>query len=153
TTELDDALQVKNSGTFDVRSGTVSAKGVFTHDAGVIDGAGTLRIEKQLLWTGGKMQGTGVTYVTAGKQLDIDDAFKDKELRASKLKNAGTVTWKDGDVKVNAGATIDNEATGIIRIQADKRLQVTELSADPPLPNRGPTQNSSELTTELDDAL
>jgi hypothetical protein len=83
---------------------------------GVLQGSGTLGVQDSLVWSGGTMQGSGVTSLLAGADLLVNGAVS---FRSRTVVNAGTVTWTGGTIASGDGALLQNLAGGLVDLRAD----------------------------------
>jgi Ig domain of plant-specific actin-binding protein/Bacterial Ig-like domain len=77
-----------------------------------LTGEGALDLSTGLSWTGGTMSGSGSTILEAGATGTIDPGFSDSvALSERTLNNQGALTWSNGTVYGEDGASIDNSGT------------------------------------------
>ena len=92
----------------------------------VIEGTGNLVINGKYSWEGSKWAGTGTVQVgtpeAAGATLTISGILGVTRSLERPLLNYGTVIWKEGDLAVKKGGSIENAVGALFDIQADAKL-------------------------------
>ncbi len=84
-----------------------SIKNLTLDSSGILTGAATLKVSKSLLWTSGKMTGTGSTVLLSGSTATVDGV----NLSERTLVNEGTLTFPESYFEITKGATIKNVGT------------------------------------------
>ena len=104
-------------------NGPVSAQNFEMDGAnGILDGPNTLTISSVFNWTGGTMQGSGITTIAAGGVMNLSGS-NGKTLLSRTLKNAGTINWSGtGGLTGHSGPTINNLAGALFDMQSDAML-------------------------------
>jgi hypothetical protein len=102
-------------------TGHLVLDGQTNFDSGMITGGGTVTVPSggQFNWTGGTMSGSGTTMIAISGALNLSGS-NSKFLAGWQIANAGTVTVNGaGPLWFSAGATIDNQSTGLFVDQTD----------------------------------
>lgn len=98
-------------------TGEVGAERLALQTGGTLGGAGTLTVTNTFNWTGGTMNGNGVTTLVPGSALNLSGTAQ-KTLHLRTLNNGGTLTWT-GTGEIQAYATLNNLAGALFDIQTD----------------------------------
>jgi len=98
-------------------TGEVGAERLALQTGGTLGGPGTLTVTNTFNWTGGTMNGDGVTTILLGSALNLSGTAQ-KTLNTRTLNNGGTLTWT-GTGEVQAYSTLNNLAGALFDIQTD----------------------------------
>jgi phage baseplate assembly protein gpV len=122
------AGSISGPGTARIVNGTVNVLGTvsaanFALDSGTLNGAGQLTITKSLTWAGGNITNpNGTVQINVGATLNISGNL-DKALDGVTVALAGVTNWTGGgNIDLNNGAVIDNQAGAVFSIKNDKGL-------------------------------
>jgi len=81
----------------------------FTMSSGTLNGPATMTVTKNLTWTGGDLDGDGVTDVASTGTLTILGSSAKELSNSHVLNNAGTATWTgSGSIQLYGDGTFDN---------------------------------------------
>lgn len=124
TYSLGTGTQFSGTGLVRIAGGTVNVDGATPIPvnrlqllSGSLQGVGTLDVQDSLVWSGGTMQGAGITNVPAGADLVLNGTTLSFSART--IVNAGAVTWIAGNIFSGSGATLQNVAGGVVDLRAD----------------------------------
>jgi phage baseplate assembly protein gpV len=142
---------VTGDGSLRVAGATLSLDGTLSAQnmelaAGMVQGTGTLSISGRLDWTGGEMQGVGLSEIAAGATMNVTGNAS-KMLRARTLTNRGTLNMAGTIFSVADGATLNNAATGILDLKADGSMQASGAAST--FTNAGTLRKSAGAGTAL----
>ena len=113
---------IVNGGPVQVPSETdsLTVTGDYTQIAGTFSGAGALRVNGMLTWSGGTMSGSGGHGRTEAADGMTITGIADKVLDGRTLINIGAATWTDfGDVRFSNGAVFNNTSSATLDAQND----------------------------------
>ena len=154
---LGGTTRVRGSGTYDVTTTMIS--GGFLHfdmaasttdfvelSNGALTGSGTLTVNDTCTWTGGNMEGSGVTVIPMGAALNISGSVS-KGLRRD-ISNSGIFTWGgSGHINAGFGALFHNQAGGVFDIQVDQRFSYNVGGGEVTFLNEGTLRKSAGAGT------
>jgi hypothetical protein len=108
---LVDGATITGSGEFRINAATTTINGdveiphlVLASANTVLTGSGLVTVNSAFDWTGGRMEGSGKTAISAAAQLDISGSGFKRLSRT--LDNAGTAIWADDGVFSFGGGTV-----------------------------------------------
>ncbi|MFL6589222.1 MAG: beta strand repeat-containing protein [Chthoniobacterales bacterium] len=113
----------ENGGLKELEKIDVIIKSLMARDSGILDGPGTLTVEKQFDWQGGTLKGTGILET---KGTTIMSGFDLKFIDGRYVVNSGTWTITgSGELNMINGAKFDNRSGALFDTKIDWTLSST----------------------------
>ena len=105
-----------SSGTTSINS--LDCQGTLTFSGGTLSSSGDMTFTDTFNWTGGRMDGSGITTIPNGATMNISGSSTHKYLYGRTIENSGTVIFTGTkDLYMGDGAVFNNQATGLFDVQ------------------------------------
>ena len=104
-----------DAGSLEFETGSTVTLPALTLLGGQLDGPDDVSVVGAFLWQAGTIDGFGNTLTTNG--TSTLNTSSTKTLSGRTLENAGTMTWTDGDVDIQADGTLTNLLAGTFNVQ------------------------------------